>query len=307
MKATGDPIRAPPPKPLTEISDDEFALFRALICREAGIHLAPTKKPMLVSRLMRRVGALGLPTFRDYYHHVLRDGNEMVRLLDAVCTNETWFFRNPRHFSFLKEILCPAWLADAEAGRRPRRISLWSAASSSGEEPFSIAMVLLDALPGWDLQIVATDLSSRVLEKAQAATWPLEKSGDIPPAYLKRFMLRGTGAQEGKMRAGSEIRNLVTFHRLNLNDEMWPMEPETKFEAVFCRNVLMYFELGRREQALRKITKRLAPQGYLFLGDAEGLNGFDGLKMVAPSVHTFRNNAAALRATRERPAVKEAP
>jgi chemotaxis protein methyltransferase CheR len=306
MKAVGDPIRAPPSQPLTEISDDEFTLFQLLICREAGIHLAPNKKPMLVSRLMRRVGALKLPTFRDYYHHVLRDGNEMVRLLDAVCTNETWFFRNPKHFSFVKEILCPAWLADAEAGRRPRKVSVWSAASSSGEEPFSLAMVLLDALPGWELQILATDLSSRILDRAREATWPLEKSGDIPPAYLKRFMLRGTGAQEGKMRAGSEIRNLVNFRRLNLNDEMWPLDQDAKFEAVFCRNVLMYFELGRRDQVLRKILKRLSPQGYLFLGDAEGLNGFDGLKMVAPSVHTLRNNAAALRATRERPAVKGA-
>jgi chemotaxis protein methyltransferase CheR len=304
MKAVGDPIRAPPPQPLTEISDEEFTLFQQLICREAGIHLAPTKKPMLVSRLMRRVGALKLPTFRDYYHHVLRDGNEMVRLLDAVCTNETWFFRNPKHFSFVKEVLCPAWLADAEAGRRPRKVSFWSAASSSGEEPFSLAMVLLDALPGWDIQIQATDLSSRILERAREATWPLEKSGDIPPAYLKRFMLRGTGAQEGKMRAGSEVRNLVTFRRLNLNDDIWPLEPEVKFEAVFCRNVLMYFELGRREQVLRKILKRLGPQGYLFLGDAEGLNGFDGLKMVAPSIHTLRTNAEALHATRERPAVK---
>ncbi|HLK91819.1 MAG TPA: protein-glutamate O-methyltransferase CheR [Polyangia bacterium] len=305
MNPARDPLAAPSPQPLTEISDDEFMLFQALICREAGIHLAPTKKPMLVSRLMRRVASLKLPTFRDYYHHVLRDGSEMVRLIDAVCTNETWFFRNPKHFSFLKETLCPAWLAEAEAGRRPRRVSLWSAASSSGEEPFSLAMVLLDALPGWELQILATDLSSRILERAREATWPLEKSGDIPPSYLKRFMLRGTGAQEGKMRAGAEIRNLVTFRRLNLNDEMWALEPEVKFEAVFCRNVLMYFELGRRDQALRKILKRLSPQGYLFLGDAEGLNGFNALKMVAPSVHTFRNNAAALRGTHERPAVKE--
>lgn len=307
MTPARDALAAPSSQPLTEISDDEFALFQALICREAGIHLAPTKKPMLVSRLMRRVGALKLPTFRDYYHHVIRDGNEMVRLLDAVCTNETWFFRNPKHFSFLKETLCAAWQADAEAGKRPRRISLWSAAASSGEEPFSLAMVLLDALPGWELQILATDLSSRILERAREATWPLEKSGDIPPAYLKRFMLRGTGAQEGKMRAGPEIRNVVTFRRLNLNDEIWALEPETKFEAVFCRNVLMYFEGSRREQALRKIMRRLSPQGYLFLGDAEGLSGFDGLRMVAPSVHTPRNNAAALRSTQEPPDRKEVP
>jgi chemotaxis protein methyltransferase CheR len=306
MTPARDALATPPSQPLTEISDDEFTLFQPLICREAGIHLAPTKKPMLVSRLMRRVGALKLPTFGEYYRHVIRDGAEMIRLLDAVCTNETWFFRNPKHFSFLKETLCPAWLADAEAGRRPRRISLWSAAASSGEEPFSLAMVLLDMLPGWELQIQATDLSSRILERAREATWSLEKSGDIPPAYLKRYMLRGTGAQEGKMRAGPDIRGVVTFRRLNLNDEIWPLEQEAKFDAVFCRNVLMYFDVGRREQTLRKIVKRLSPHGYLFLGDAEGLSGFDSLRMVAPSVHTFRNNAAP-RTPREGPAGKGAP
>jgi chemotaxis protein methyltransferase CheR len=307
MTPVRDALAGPSSQPLTEISDDEFTLFQTLICREAGIHLAPTKKPMLVSRLMRRVGALKLPTFGEYYHYVIRDGNELVRLLDAVCTNETWFFRNPRHFSFVKETLCPAWQADAEAGKRPRRISLWSAAASSGEEPFSLAMVLLDALPGWDLQIQATDLSSRILERAREATWPLEKSGDIPPAYLKRFMLRGTGTQAGKMRAGPEIRNVITFRRLNLNDEIWALDTEGKFDTVFCRNVLMYFEGRRREQTLRKILRRLSPQGYLFLGDAEGLNGFDGLRMVAPSVHTSRNNTVALRSTEETPVRKEVP
>jgi chemotaxis protein methyltransferase CheR len=286
---------------VTEISDDEFALFQSLICREAGIHLGPTKKPMLLSRLMRRVNALKLGSFGDYYRLVIRDGqegrDEMVRLLDAITTNETWFFRNPKHFSFVKETLCPAWRAEAAAGRRPRRVAVWSAAASSGEEPFSLAMVLLDALPGWDLRILATDLSSRVLERARAATWPIEKSGDIPAGYLKRFMLRGTGAQGGKMRAGQELRNAVTFERLNLNDDGWPLDAGELFDAVFCRNVLMYFEPRCRERVLRRILQRMPPRGYLFLGDAEGLTGFDGLRLVAPSVHTFKTNLPDARAS----------
>lgn len=289
-------------QPVSEIGDDEFALFQSLICREAGIYLADTKKPMLVSRLIRRVNALKLESFGEYYRHVINDGNEMVRLLDAVCTNETWFFRNPKHFSFVKETLCPSWVAEAEAGRRPRRIAVWSAASSTGEEPFSLAMVLLDALPGWDLRILATDLSSRVLERAAAATWSIEKSGDIPPAYLKRYMLRGMGAQGGKMRAGPELRSLVTFRHLNLNDEIWPLDAEAQFELVFCRNVLMYFEVGRRERVLRRILTRLPPRGYLFLGDAEGLNGFEGLRLAAPSVHTFKANVPAGRLASDEPA-----
>ena len=303
-------LRAKPSASVTEISDEEFALFQALICREAGIYLGPTKKPMLVSRLMRRVNALKLPSFGDYYRHVIRGGppgkngaptgrdggNELVHLLDAICTNETWFFRNPKHFALVKETLCPAWIADAAAGRRPRRVSIWSAAASTGEEPFSLAMVLLDALPGWEIRVVATDLSSRVLERARAATWPIEKSGDIPAGYLKRFMLRGTGAQGGKMKAGQELRNVVAFERLNLNLEDWPLDAGERFDAVFCRNVLMYFEPRCRERVLRRILERMTPQGHLFLGDAEGLTGFAGLKLVAPSVHTFKANAADARA-----------
>jgi chemotaxis protein methyltransferase CheR len=250
---------------------------------------------MLISRLMRRVGALKLESFGDYYRHVINDrGEEMVRLLDAISTNETWFFRNPKHFSFVKDTLCPAWIAEAKDGRRPRRLTAWSAASSSGEEPFSLAMVLLDGLPGWDIKILASDLSSRVLERAQAATWSIEKSGDIPAPYLKRYMLRGSGGQDGKMRAGPEIRNAVTFRRFNLNDEFWSVESDGPFDLVFCRNVLMYFEAGRRERVLRRIIKCLPPRGYLFLGDAEGLTGFPGIRMVAPAIHTLKTNVGVV-------------
>jgi chemotaxis protein methyltransferase CheR len=281
---------------VTEISDDEFALFQTLICREAGIHLAPNKKPMLVSRLMRRVSTLRLGSFGEYYRFVVHDRQgELIRLLDAVSTNETWFFRNPKHFSYVTETLCPAWQADGEAGRRQRRLAAWSAACSSGEEPFSLAMALLDTLPGWDIHILATDLSSRVLERAQAATWPIEKSTDISPEHLKRYMLRGMGAQGGKMKAGPEIRNVVSFQRLNLNDELWTIDPYAQFDVVFCRNVLMYFEPARREKVLRRLLTRLTPRGCLFLGDAEGLSGFAGLRMVAPSVYTLRENPDAAR------------
>src|SRR6187200_3578828 len=113
-------------------------LFQSLICREAGIHLALPKKPMLVSRLMRRVNALKLESFGDYYRQVVNDREELVRLLDAISTNETWFFRNPKHFSFVHETLCPLWIREAEDGRRPKRVMAWSAACSSGEEPFSL-------------------------------------------------------------------------------------------------------------------------------------------------------------------------
>jgi chemotaxis protein methyltransferase CheR len=273
-----------------EISDQEFTLFQSLIRREAGIHLAPSKKPMLVSRLMRRVGALKLPSFGDYYRYIVcSDGQELIRLLDAICTNETWFFRNPRHFSFVSDQLAPRWVGEADSGKRARRVTAWSAACASGEEPFSLAMVLLHALPGFEIEILASDLSSRVLERAQAATWPLEKSSDIPAPYLKRYMLRGMGAQLGKMRASTDLRRLVSFARVNLNEDLWSPQP-ARLDLIFCRNVLMYFEPGCRERAVRRLLGRLSPRGYLFLGDAEGLNGVEGLRLVIPAVYTPRDN-----------------
>jgi chemotaxis protein methyltransferase CheR len=295
------------PSTVTEITDDEFTLFQTLICREAGLHLGPTKKAMLVSRLLRRLSALQLESFGDYYRHVIRQGEgELVRMLDAISTNETWFFRNPKHFSYVKETLCPRWISDAEAGRRPRQVAVWSAACSSGEEPFSLAMVLRDALPGWSIQIVASDLSTRILEQARGATWPIEKSKDIPAPYLKRFMLRGRGEQGGKMRAGADLRSLVSFQRLNLNDDVWRLDPAGPFDVVFCRNVLMYFESSRRERVVGRILERLSPSGCLFLGDAEALSGFPALKMVAPSIHAFRRDADAALPGQEPGAAKEA-
>jgi chemotaxis protein methyltransferase CheR len=276
---------------LPEISDQEFALFQSLIRREGGIHLGPTKKPMLVSRLMRRLSSLKISSFGEYYRHVVCGGPaEVAALLDAICTNETWFFRNPKHYAFIKEQLAPRWNGEAGDGRRPRRVRAWSAGCSSGEEPFSLAMVLLDALPGWEVRIQATDLSNRALERARAATWPLEKSQDIPPVYLKRYMLRGTRGQEGKMKAGPEIQTVVTFNRLNLNDEAWPLEHRGPFDLIFCRNVLMYFETASRDRTVRNLAARLVPRGYLFVGDAEGLSGFEEVRMAIPGVYTPQAN-----------------
>ncbi len=271
---------------LPEISDYEFALFQELIRREAGIHLAPIKKSMLVSRLFRRLGALGLQTFADYYRHVtFGPGDEKVRMLDAICTNETWFFRNNKQFELLRDQAAAQWQSALKLGNHSRTVRIWSAACASGEEPFTIAMVLLEALPGWEIDILATDLSTRALDKARAATWLLEKSKDIPPHFLKRHMLRGTGTQDGRMRACQSLRSLVRFQRLNLNDSDWDVGHQP-FDAIFCRNVFMYFDPDDRERALRRLVSNLTPTGYLFLGDAEGAAGVDDrIVQVMPAVY----------------------
>ena len=277
------------------VGDRDFARFQALIHREAGIWLAPVKRALLAGRLARRLRELGLASFGEYYQRVEADPAELVRMLDRVTTNETHFFREPRHFDFLVEEVFPRWQAEAARRSRPKRARIWSAACSTGEEPYSLAMALLRAFPpgsGWDLEILATDLSTRVLERAEQAVWPLEKSREIPDAYLKAFMLRGSGPSEGMMKAGPEIRSIVRFARQNLNDESYPALGE--FDAVFCRNVLIYFDAPIKDRVVDHLLAHLAPDGNLFLGHAESLSGTTlPVRSVFPTVYGHAAGHAA--------------
>jgi chemotaxis protein methyltransferase CheR len=276
-------IAAEPPTALP-VSDEEFARYQALINREAGIWLAPVKKALLVGRLARRLRELGMASYGEYYARVEQDEAERIRMLDAICTNETHFFREPRHFELLVERVFPAWRAEAEAGRRERRIRIWSAACSTGEEPYSLGMSLLAAFPsGWELEVVASDLSTKVLARASAGLWPIEKAAEIPEAHLKAFMLRGYGAQEGLMKAGPELRAILRFARVNLVGDGWPPGP---FDLVFCRNVLIYFDRATKLRVVERLLERLDRRGYLFLGHAESLGGFaTGARPVIPTVY----------------------
>jgi chemotaxis protein methyltransferase CheR len=266
------------------ITPSEFGLFQDLVQREAGIYLSEVKHALLVGRLARRLRELGLTSFGAYYRLVKSDAEERVRMLDCICTNETHFFREPRQFEFLERVVLPAWRAEAEAGRRPRRVRAWSAACSTGEEPYSLAMMLLATLPGWEVGVQATDLSTRVLERAGEAVWPLSKSGEIPERFLKAYMLRGVGSQEGRMKAGPEIRSVVRFERLNLNDDAYAVPGP--FDLLFCRNVLIYFDPPSKARVLERLIPYLAPSGLLFLGHAESPSGLTSrLRSVGPTVY----------------------
>jgi len=283
-QASSRPAPAGHPAPLAAVSDRDFGRFQGLINREAGIWLSPVKKALLVGRLARRLRELGLASYGAYYDVVEQDEVERIRMLDCICTNETHFFREPRHFEFLAERVYPGWLEESAAGRRPRRVRAWSAACSTGEEPYTLAMSLLSALRGWDLEILATDLSTRVLERARQAVWPIEKAKEIPERYLKAYMLRGVGSQEGLMKAGPEIRGAVRFGRLNLNGDGWPAAGA--FDLVFCRNVLIYFDRSTKVKVVNRLLERLGPGGLLFLGHAESLGGFtDRARAVLPTVY----------------------
>lgn len=272
------------------LTDKEFRLFQSLIHREAGIYLSPVKKALLAGRLGRRLRELGLSTFNAYYQLVTGgDGEERVRMLDCICTNETEFFREPRQFEFLENHVFAEWKAREAEDLTGRHIRIWSAACSTGEEPYSLAMAVLHHFPprsGWKVEILATDLSTRALEAAQAGIWPAERAKNIPSAYLRSFMLEGIRSQAGKIKAGPEIRSLVRFQRVNLNDQAYPMVG--RFHLIFCRNVMIYFDAESKARVVHRLLDHLSPNGYLFLGHAESLNGvIDEVRNVIPTVYAL--------------------
>src|SRR5688572_18043862 len=214
------------PAAVPRLHDREFRQLRELIFREAGIYLSDAKKALLIGRLSRRLSALGLASFGEYYERVAGgDAAERVLMLDAVSTNETRFFREPGQFEFIEKVVAPSWVMAAERGLRPRRIRIWSAACSTGEEPYSVTMLLLSLFPpasGWSVDVLGSDLSTRVLAAARAGLWPRSRSPEIPQHLLKGFMLRGVREQEGRMKIGPELRAAVRFERINLKNPLHP-------------------------------------------------------------------------------------
>lgn len=239
--------------------------MRDLIYRKAGISLAPGKKDMVYSRLARRVRTRGLGSFTDYLAIVEQgDAEELVAFVNALTTNMTSFFREPHHFRMLAERL-----AQRTAGRS---VSIWSCASSTGEEPYSIAMTARNALgSSAPVRILATDIDTSVLAKARQGIYPIDQVQKIPADQLKHFFLRGAGKNDGQARIRDELRNLVSFQHLNLLDEQWPMRG--RFDFIFCRNVMIYFDKQTQHAILKKIAACLAPDGLLFVGHSESFHG----------------------------------
>lgn len=267
------------------IQDGEFATFQRLVEEHAGIHLSETKRALVVSRLFKRLRKLHLTTFTDYIDRVTADDAELVEMIDAICTNESHFFREPRQFDLLRESVIPNWRRESDLRMRDKKIRIWSAGCSTGEEPYSLAMLLLGELPaadGWDVRIQATDLSTRVLAYAGRGVWPIEKAAEIPQPYLKRFMLRGTRSHQGDVTAGAEVRSIVEFARLNLTETPYGVG---QFDAVFCRNVLIYFRPERRAAVIAELVNHIKPGGTLLLGHAETLPVTPALTRVVPNVY----------------------
>lgn len=270
-----------------DITNREFALFQSFIHRRTGIHLPEAKKALVVARLSRRLRTLGLPSFTAYFERVEHDAEEQTVMLDSICTNETRFFREPRQFEFLELMVLPEWRRRGEEGLVPKRIRAWSAACSTGEEPYSLAMLLRAHFPaesGWTVEILASDISTKVLAAAREGVWPIDRAQDIPPEYRRAYMLRGVRAEEGKMRAQPAVRSLIEFRRLNLNDDAYAVDGP--FDLIFCRNVLIYFDRETKAAVIERLARHLSPTGILFLGHSETLHGAaHALKHIGPTAY----------------------
>src|SRR5262249_42512393 len=266
----------------------EFRLFQTLVHREIGIFLPESKKALVVARLSRRLRALGLQSFGAYYEAVEADRAERTVMLDSICTNETRFFREPRQFDFLEQDVLRRWRAEGDAGRRPKRVRAWSAACSTGEEPYSLAMLLRTHFPaeaGWTVEVLASDISTKALDAAREGMWPIARTESIPPAYLRAYMLRGVRAEEGRARANPALKSLIQFSPINLNDSRYPVD--INLDLIFCRNVLIYFDRATKAAVVDRLARHLAPQGILFLGHSETLHsGTHALRHVGPTAYS---------------------
>jgi chemotaxis protein methyltransferase CheR len=266
------------------ISDQEFALFQRLIKVLAGIHLSDAKKQLVFGRLRNRVRQVGLNNFEAYYAYAVskKHPEERQIIVDLLTTNETYFFREPRHFALLKDEILPA-----RSMANPFRI--WSAASSSGEEAYSMAMVLADQLgmnpyPGWS--VMGSDVSQKVLDQAKSGHYPMQRIDGIPERYLKSFCLKGVGAQEGTLLIDQTLRNRVEFKHINLND---PLPDIGKFDVIFLRNMLIYFQNETKIEIVKRLLDVLKPGGWLIVGHSESVKDFDD-RLIAhsPSVSRFQ-------------------
>ena len=259
------------PETLMDIEEDEFLLLRDLIHRNFGIHLGETKRALLVRRLQQWLTNNGFRCFRDYYRHLSEDGDDQsfAELANRITTNYTFFNREPEHFSFFRTAVLPE-LARVHAGKR--NLNLWSAGVSTGEEAYMLAMCLMDFFgrdyPLWRTSMLATDISKRALERAEHGLYHEKQVHKLPDQVREAYFDSGEGNQ---YRVKPIVRREVTFKRLNLHLADYGLGQF--FDVIFCRNVMIYFDQGVKEQVTAKLHQCLRPGGYLFIGHSESLAG----------------------------------
>lgn len=262
------------------ISDDEFQAIRHLIYREAGISMSEAKRALVCSRLAKRLRHLKLGSHAEYLEYLERqdpDGLERQVMVNCLTTNKTDFYREPHHFGFLRDVVFPEIHQRASQGG-PRRLRIWSAGCSMGDEPYTIAMTILEhfgPLHGWDIRILASDINTEVLRTAEQGIYPLDHTSGIDSELRQRYFLRGMGRWSGFCQVRPEVRRLVTFRQINFAADQWPIQ--TRFDAIFCRNVIIYFDAQTQRRLLPRFAERLCEGGYLMLGHSENLHWLNEL------------------------------
>mgnify|MGYP001589566462 CR=1 FL=1 len=261
-----------------DISDQEFTQFQRFIYEAAGISLSSAKKALVSGRLAKRLDQYQLGSYTEYFR-LLKSGKapaEVQTAVDLLTTNETYFFREPKHFDLLRE-------QASAARRRAQPFRVWSAASSTGEEAYSMAMVLADCLGDGPWEVIGTDISARVLARAQAGHYSMERAKHVPQAYLQRFCLKGLDDQQGTLLVERSLRSRVQFMHANLNA---PLPQLGAFDIIFLRNVMIYFNGDTKRQVVTRVLSLLKPGGHFCIGHSENLHDITtAVQPVAPSIY----------------------
>lgn len=271
-----------------KLKPHEFNLIRRMMHESFGVDLLG-KEVLVAARLGKKIRELGCRTFREYCDYVQQDatGGALTAMVDALTTNHTSFFREPQHFDYLRKVILPGL-------RAKERLRIWSAACSTGEEPYSIAFTLAEALSQEEassLRILATDISTRVLATAAQGRYPAARFHNISQERLRRHLLKGFGEAEGQYLVKKEIRGMIDFERLNLMEDFSRVG---SFSVIFCRNVMIYFDQPTQQSLVNRLAARLEDGGHLFIGHAESLNGIEHpLQYVCPA--TYRKPVTAQR------------
>lgn len=264
--------------PIATLNAAEFNWISAFLHAQTGIYLREGKQAMVIGRLEKRLRTLGLDNYSEYFNLISNQGDETeARIaIDLLTTNETYFFREAQHFDYLSTQVFPTYPAT-------KPIRIWSAASSSGEEVYTLAFLLSEYLPSDQWEILGTDISSRMLDKAKAAMYPIAATKKIPQDLLVKYCLKGRDEFEGQFLIDPALRKKVQFQSLNL---MEPLPELGMFDIIFLRNVMIYFEQDTRQQVIDRIQKLLKPSGLFIISCSESLNGLNTpLKMIMPSIY----------------------
>lgn len=269
-----------------QMDNESFQRLSSYVTREYGIKLPPSKRSMLESRLNKKVKSLGLSNYKQFVDYIFSDEGkqtELLSVIDLITTNKTDFFREPEHFKFLSSTFLPQWVEQCGS----KTLNIWSAGCSTGEEPYTLVMVLEEfkrKVPGFTYNILATDVSIRVLQAAYQGIYSADKVATVPLDVQRRYMLRSK-KDPGLFRIKPEYRRKISLKRINLMDDGYAVSP-ADFHIIFCRNVLIYFDKQTQEKLIRNFSSHLHPEGILFLGHSESMMGMNvPFKQLRPTVY----------------------